>query len=284
MEKKDLSIVNCIATALIAFFLTIPVHELIHALTYLAYGDRVEWYSATAVNNIIVIERTTLSPFSIIMISGGSASIVNAIIGIILVLVLLKVQMGPMMRLFLTQLMGMHLSCGIGYFMIGGFFGAGDWGHVFYELATTYPGLIVPLRIILSILGGFGIVAVFFILNHMSYYFIEDSNDKNEKLSVAFKLHLIVLLLSYPIGIITSLFSPAMLSGELNIGLSLLYNFMWVPFFWGFMFTGVMNVLPPKQSRFLYKLPPKPNYILLAIGIILILTDIIVFAPGLYFG
>ena len=34
---------------------------------------------------------------------------------------------------------------------------------------------------------------------------------------------------------------------------------MWIPFFRGFMFKGVMNVLPPKESRFLYPLPARPN-------------------------
>ena len=133
---------------------------------------------------------------------------------------------------------------------------------------------------ILSIIGALGIVCLFFLLNHVSYYFIEDNGNKKERLSVAAKLHLLVLLIGYPIGLIITMLSPAMGSGELNITLGFLYNMMWIPFFWGFMFTWVM-VKPPGKSRFLYKLPAKPNYILFAVSVILILIDIFVFGPGI---
>ena len=56
---------------------------------------------------------------------------------------------------------------------------------------------------------------------------------------------------------------------------------MWISFFRGFMFTGVMNLLPPKESRFLYPLPAKPNWFLLAAAVILILVDIFLFGPGI---
>ena len=279
-REKDLSIINCIATALLAYFFTVPVHELFHLLTYYAYGDQGRWFSAGAVQNMGLVDYQSLPVFHRIMATGGSASILNAVIGILLCIILLKMRMGAMTRLFLTQLMGGHLSAGIGYFMIGGFFGAGDWGTVFSYLADT-PEVIITLRIILSIVGGGGIVAVFFILNHMSYYFIENGDDKRERLGVAFKLHLLMLLIGYPVGMIVTALSPAMESGELNMALGLLYNMMWVPFFWGFMFTGVVHTLPPKKSRFLYKISGRPQWSLLAAGIILILIDIFVFGPGI---
>ena len=163
--------------------------------------------------------------------------------------------------------------------MIGGFFSAGDWGTVFSYLEDT-PEVIITLRIVLSIVGGGGIVAVFFILNHMSYYFIENADDKSERVGVAFKLHLLMLIVGYPVGMIVTALSPAIESGELNMALGLLYNMMWVPFFWGFIFTGVMHTLPPKKSRFLYKISGRPQWSLLAAGIILILIDIFVFGPG----
>ena len=56
---------------------------------------------------------------------------------------------------------------------------------------------------------------------------------------------------------------------------------MWIPFLRGFMFTGVMNVLPPKESRFLYPLPAKPNRLLPAAAVILIPSDIFLFGPGI---
>lgn len=66
-----------------------------------------------------------------------------------------------------------------------------------------------------------------------------------ERVNVAFKLHLLMLILGFTWGMIVSAISPANASGELNLGLGLLYNMMWIPFFWGFMFTGVMKTLPP---------------------------------------
>ncbi len=278
-SKKDLSVINCISTALLSYFITIPGHELIHLLTDYAYGDKVSWYSAGAVQPMESIDYMSLSSFHRIMVTGGSASILNFIIGMVLMMIVLKVQMGAMMRIFLIQLMGTQLTTGVGYFMIGGFFGVGDWGRVFKYLSDQ-PGLISALRIILSIVGSIGIVGLFFLLNHVSYFFIEDKENKKERLNVAFKLHLLLLLIGYPIGIIVTLMSPAMGSGELNIALGFLYNMMWIPFFWGFMFTWVM-VKPPKKSRFLYKLPAKPNYALLILGLILILIDIFIFGPGI---
>lgn len=75
-----------------------------------------------------------------------------------------------------------------------------------------------------------------------------------ERVNVAFKLHLLMLILGITWGMIVSAISPANASGELNLGLGLLYNMMWIPFFWRFMFTGVMKTLPPKESRFIYTL------------------------------
>lgn len=281
MNKKNLSIINSMATAMLAYFITVPGHELLHLLTYLAYGCRVEYYSAGAVQGYVP-DYSVFSPFHRIMVAGGSASIINAIFGIILLIILFKVKMGPMLRLFLTQLMGCQMVQGIGYFMIGGFFAVGDWGNVFEQL-TELPGLVTVLRVILSITGAGGIVALFFILNYMSYYFIEHNNDKAERFDVAFKLHLVIFIIGAALGPVVALLSPAVRSGALSLGLSLFFDLMWIPFFWAFMFTWVM-VKPPKKSWFLYKLPEKPNYVLLVIGVVLVLVDILLFGPGIKIG
>jgi hypothetical protein len=42
-----------------------------------------------------------------------------------------------------------------------------------------------------------------------------------------------------------------------------------------------MNVLPPKESRFLYPLPARPNRLLPAAAVILIPADIFLFGPGI---
>lgn len=280
MDKKmNFSWFNCIATTLLTFFFTVPFHEFLHFLTYYAYGDKVAIYSAGAVQGLGLVDIRSLSMFHKIMLAGGSASIINAIIGVILFIVLIKIKdMKPTIRLFLTQLMGGQFVQGIGYFMIGGLFGAGDWGNVYSYLENT-PEVITVLRIVLSTVGCVGIVAIFFILNYMSYYFIENKDDKKERRDVALKLHLTMFILGIVIGMICSTLSPMNATGELSIGLSILYNFMWIPFFWAFMFTWVM-VKPPKKSRFLYKLPEKRNYLLWIFSIVLILIDIFVFGPG----
>ncbi len=282
-KQKDFSLVNCIATAMIACFVTVPGHELLHLLTDMIYGSKLLYYSAGAVD-ATVADWASLSVFDRIMVAGGSASIINALIAMILLIILLKSKtMKPMTRLFLTQLMGAQFVQGIGYFLIGGLFGAGDWGNV-YDRISDVPDLVAVLRIILSVLGCGGIMALFFILNHMSYYFIEDKDNKKERLQVAFRLHLVVLIVGFTIGMICSGLSPAMKDGYLNWGVCFLFNVMWIPFFWGFMFTGVMNVFPPKKSRFLYRLPPAPNWVLLALGILLVLVEIFIFGPGIYLG
>ena len=282
-KQKDMTLVNCISTALLACFITVPGHELFHLLTHMVYGSKLLYYSAGAVD-AAVADWESFSVFDRIMVAGGSASILNAVFGIILIIILLKAKkMKPMMRLFLTQLMGGQMVQGIGYFLIGGLFGAGDWGQVYSRL-TEYPGIVSVLRIVLSVTGVCGIMALFFILNHMSWYFIENVDDKKERIYVAFRLHLIVLIVGFTIGMICSGLSPAMKDGFLNWGMCFLFNFMWIPFFWGFMFTGVMKVLPPKKSRFLYRLPSEPNWILLGIGIALVVTEIFVFGPGIYLG
>ena len=38
IKFKDQPLANCIATGLLAFVLTIPMHELFHLLTFYAYG------------------------------------------------------------------------------------------------------------------------------------------------------------------------------------------------------------------------------------------------------
>ena len=278
-QKRDFSLINCFSSAMVVYFLTIPVHELFHALTYIAYGDKLAAFSAGATNSMGLIDRGSLPYFHRIMLAGGSASILNVIIGLALMLIVLKASMGPTLRVFLIQLMGAQLSEGIGYFMIGGLFGAGDWGTVF-SFFPDDKGFVTVLRIVLSLVGGLGVVGIFFLLNHTSYYFIKDANNLQERNSVGFKLHLTVLIIGFIVGMTISAISPF---EELSLLIGFLYNMVWITFFWGFMFTGVMKVLPPNSSRYLYSLPKKPNYILLALGVVLILIDIFVFGPGLFF-
>ena len=281
-KQKDYSLLNCFATAMLACFITVPGHELLHLLTHMVYGSKLLYYSAGAVD-AAVADWSALSVFDRIMVAGGSASIINALTAVILMIILLKAKnLKAMTRVFLTQLMGAQFVQGIGYFLIGGLFSAGDWGNV-YERISDVPNLVTVLRIVLSVLGCGGIVALFFILNYLSYSFIENKDDKNERRYVGFRLHMTVLIVGFTVGMICSGLSPAMKDGYLNWGMCILFNFMWIPFLWGWLYTGYL-MKPPKNSRFLYKLPTDPNWILLAVGIILVLVEIFVFGPGIYLG
>ena len=280
-QKKKLTIINCLASAFIVYFITVPGHELLHVLTSLIYGEKILFYSALCVDSVPA-DYASMSAFDRIMVTGGSASILNAIFGIILLIILLKKQLKPMSRLFLTQLMGAQLVQGFGYFLIGGLFSVGDWNNVFTSLADN-PGVVSALRIILSVIGAGGIVALFFILNRMSYYFIENKEDKQERVSVGFNLHLTILFVGVIVNTIATFLSPAIKMGHSSYGTFLLFNFMWIPFLWGFLFTGTMKTLPPKENLFLFHLPEKPNWILFCIGAVLILVDIFVFGPGIFF-
>ena len=279
-QKRDFSLMNCIATAMIAYFLTIPLHEMFHALTYIVYGDKLLIFSAGATERMGLTDCASLPYFGRVMLAGGSASILNVIIGLVLMVIVLKASMGPTLRVFLIQLMGAQLSEGVGYFMIGGLFGAGDWGSVF-SFFPDDTGFVTALRIILSIVGGIGIVGIFFLLSYTSYYFIKNPDDLKERNKVSSRLHLTMIFIGFTIGMIISAMSP---NEELTLLVGFLYNMVWITFFWGFMFTGVMKVFVPKKSRFLYELPGKPNWLLLAVGVVLTLIDIFVFGPGLFFA
>ena len=275
-QKKDLTIANCIATSLLAFMLTIPMHELFHMLTCLAYGEDVQIFAATCVKFDDVVGIGSLSPFHRVMVAGGSASILNIIIGTVLFFVLLKSKMGAMMRMFLVQLMGAQLATGFGYFMTDPITMVGDWGNVFSYFPDA-PGTVLTMRIVLLVLGSSGVVFTFFALNYMSYYFIKDPADKQERLYIAVRLHLVMLIVGTIIGCIDGVISPASGGSYFAVIFS---NMMWIVFFWAFMFTWVM-VRHPKQSRFIYHLPQQPNYLLIIISMALILINIIVLGPGI---
>ncbi|MBQ4386904.1 MAG: hypothetical protein II822_04825 [Prevotella sp.] len=277
-QKNNLTLVNSIATSLLAFVLAIPMHELFHLLTFYAYGlgDQVTLFSATCVGfDGTSVHFEQFSPFNRIMVAGGSASILNTIIGLALFFVLLKSRMGAMMRMFLTQLMGAHLTTGFGYFFIDPLTQLGDWGNVFSTFPDN-PGLVLTMRIVLFLIGSAGIVFTFFALNYMSYYFVADPADKQQRLYVATRLHLVMLVVATVVGCIGGIVSPA--SGGSYFAV-IFANMEWIVFFWAFMFTWVM-VKHPKKSRYLYSLPQEPHWLLLIVSVVLILIDLMVLGPG----
>ena len=279
-QKRDLSIINCIATSMIAYFCVIPIHELFHLITFYIYGDKCYTITSFHVEPMELFDYNTLPTFHRIMVSGGSASILNTIIGIILFVILLKVKMGPMLRIFLIQLTGLELNVGFGYFMNGGMIGLGDWGSVCSYFADD-PGFVSVLRIILTIIGFAGAFALFFALNFMAYYFIEDGTDKKERRAVGAKLYLTMFFVGVIALIASYTQNPAIKDGSLSMTTILVSPFMYIGFLWGFLFVGFW-MKPPKKSRYLYHIPAEPNYILFAVGIILILINTFVLGPGIH--
>ena len=55
--KKDFSLVNCVASSLLAYFFTVPLHEFFHLATSYAYGDKCSVFSAGAVEPMHLIEE-----------------------------------------------------------------------------------------------------------------------------------------------------------------------------------------------------------------------------------
>jgi hypothetical protein len=284
MEKrKDFWLINCIATSMLAYFCTIPFHESLHALTYLAYGDKVSNITAGSAERVGLVDFTQLGTFHKIMTSG-SASIINAIIGVVLLVVLLKVTDIPgMLRLFLTQLMVGQLLEGFGYFLIGTF-SIGDWGNV-YKLFSDSPGTVSVLRIVLMILGFGAMVPILYIITYITYHFIETPSDKNERKKVSIGLNLVLFLAAYIVGALATINLPVVKSGEMSYWMFLLFNLMWfvglVAFFyaWG----GIM-VKPPKQSIRKCSLPKEPHPIIWGLAVALILFDIFVLGSGIQFN
>lgn len=282
-QKKDYSLINCIATALLAYFFTIPFHESIHAITYILYGDRIVSYTAGSVSTAELVDFSTKAPIHKIL-SSGSASIVNAIIGITLLIVLIKVKVMPaMLRLFLTQLMGGHLLEGFGYFLIGSF-SIGDWGNVFNHFSGN-PGASLALRIVLAILGFGAMVPLLFLFTYMTYYFIEDPSDKAERKRVSLRLNLILFLAAYIVGALATINLPLVKSGEMPYWMFLCFNGMWVLYLVAFFYAwGGIMVRPPKESRLRCKLPKESHPLIWIAAAALTLIDILVFGPGIFFS
>ncbi|MBQ3334867.1 MAG: hypothetical protein IJG85_04675 [Eubacteriaceae bacterium] len=279
-EKRNLSLVNCTVSGLLAMVLTIPVHEFFHFLTSIIYGQEVICFAANAVNASESFDFMALSPFHRAMAAGGSASIINAIIGIILFFIIIKCTMGPMLRTFLIQLYAFQMCEGFGYFMINGIFGSfGDWGNVFGYFPDS---TVMVMRIVLGILGVAGILFTMFSLNYMSYAFIRDPQNRSERLHVGLGLYLLPFIATSIFSTIVDMNSILMAEGyfESNPFFSIAVRFTFIPLFWAFMFTWIM-VKPPKESRFLYELPSEPRYILWVVTAILLLIDLFVLAPGI---
>ena len=281
--KRDLSLINAVASAFLAYFFTIPFHEFIHFVTFYIYGHKVKYYSAGSVGPIYSYDLHELSPFHRVMAAGGSASITNAIIGIVLFAVLIKVRrMAPFLRLFLTQLAFGQLLEGFGYFLIGGLFATGDWGNVFSYFDKS-PGTVTVMRIILSVIGVVSSFILLYLMTYIPYDFIEDPSDKTQRRNVAVRVNLTLGLTGVIVGFLGDLQIPEVRNGWLPLWLFLLYKLMWVLVLVAFFYVwGGIMAKPPAESRQKCAIPADPHPVLWGIALVLILIDIFIFGPGIY--
>ncbi|MCR5330999.1 MAG: hypothetical protein K6E62_07410, partial [Lachnospiraceae bacterium] len=111
--------------------------------------------------------------------------------------------------------------------------------------------------------------------------YIKDPSDKKERRAVAAKLYLSVFFTGVAALLASYSQNPAVKNGSIRLATILVSPFMYIGFVWGFFITGFW-VRPPKQSRYLYDLPDKPNYILFTVGVILILINTFVLGPGIH--
>ena len=64
---------------------------------------------------------------------------------------------------------------------------------------------------------------IMFVLNHMSYYYIEDPANKKERVSVAAKLHLIALITGVIVHFAGWMQSPYYKSGAIGMGVIIIW-------------------------------------------------------------
>lgn len=276
-DERNYSLINCIAGCLMAYILTIPVHELYHLITCFIYGEKVKAFYSTAVENMETIDLKTLSPFNRVMLAGGSASILNAITGIIVFIILLKVkEMTPMLRVVLIQYMGMQLCEGFGYFLIGGF-GIGDWGNVFdafpKSTATT------AARIGLTSIGAIAVVFIIFSLLYFSYDFVKDPQDKKERKKVGIYLHIMTFIVATIVAVAIT-FSSIIVK-TIPLPIIFIFQLIWIPFFWAGLYTYLLDGRAPKESRYLYDLPKEKHIVFWIVSVILVLLDLFVLGHGI---
>lgn len=281
--ERDFSLLNSIATAVLAYFFTIPFHEFIHFVTFYIYGHKVEYFSAGSVGSILQYDLHELPLFHRILVAGGSASIVNAIIGVVLFVILIKVnEIPPLLRLFLTQLMAGQLLEGFGYFLIGGYFKTGDWGNVI-SYCDDIPGCEMGLRIVLAAIGTVSSFFILYFLTAFTYHFVEDPSDKADRRRASVRLNLTFTLAGVIIGSLCDLRIPEVVNGDLPYWLFMLYKLTFglslVAFFYAW--AGIM-AKPPKESKLKSRIPTEPYPLVWIAALVLALIDIIWFAPGVY--
>lgn len=129
MEKASSNIyrtdwLTVIALAVIGSCLTVTLHEGVHAATCLILGGQLHELSALHVECSPAVELHS-------RVVSGSASLVNLMLGILLLLRLRQSQNSPdLWRFFLWLFMLMNWFNAAGYWMFSGIGNIGDWANV----------------------------------------------------------------------------------------------------------------------------------------------------------
>lgn len=187
-KERLYTIVNLIATGIIAMSLTGPVHEFTHLVTQLIAGCTPEVFSYAAVSTGGT-PSVNLDSFIWKIMYEGSAALLNIVVGLVLLLVLNKVKMKALSRAFVVQLTLMHLCMGFGYFLRDGILysdgtNLGDWAKVIGRFGGSGA-----LRVTLVVLGCIGILLTFYIAFYEAYHFIGDNNNRPERRMVSSTLY-----------------------------------------------------------------------------------------------
>ena len=90
---------------------------------------------------------------------------------------------------------------------------------------------------------------------------------------------------SYIVGGLATMNLPLVRSGEMSYWMFLFFNSMWFIYLVAFFYAwhGIM-VKPPKETRLRCNLPKEPHPAIWILALILIIIDIFVFGPGIFFS
>lgn len=283
-KSKAFMIINCLALMVIVANLTSPVHEAAHMLTQIAAGMKPECL-AFGINSTVGTPSVDMNSFFWKLMFEGSAALVNIVIGLILLFVLKRFRLSPLSRAFTLMLTMSQLSMGFGYFLRDGISyspnnGMGDWSKVLDRFDGS-----IALRVGMLVVGSAGILFVFYLAYREAFHFIRDNNGKAERRLTASALYLYPFILSAVVLTLLGLLSP--LTGEIGTVNALIFGaitniFGMITFFWGYMFVAVM-VKPRKENVYYFSLCSQRKLVLWIIAAALLVFDVFVLCPGIYF-
>ncbi|MGI6072966.1 MAG: hypothetical protein ACOX75_08210 [Lachnospiraceae bacterium] len=277
METKRLSgFLNGLATALVALFFALVLHEFLHMAYGLLTGMEVRAFNLFAVD--VVRYGDEAHRFADLLMEAGP-SLTNAVLGLVSLCVLRCRKLSSLARQFTLQLMGYNMLMGFGYMMIDALIyspgAAGDWKSVL----DMYNGSLA-LRIPLGIVGVAGVLFTYFRLAYEIYSFVDDPDSKEQRRAAAARIYLVPYIVWGVVYTILGIWHPLEMNGFIINAMMVIMGFC--GFLWAFLFS-VHWLKPPK------KLPPKTALVLkpsipwLVISALILIFEAAVLLPTVYF-